>query len=621
MADYWSSILRERNISRRAALRATVASGLGAVALSLVGCGSSSSGSSGPRKDASGLILTPTDTTAKAKPGGTLKHFLTADVNHFDALISDNVGVPHGEFYPRLLKFNTAKYPGAADGSSAGEAASSFEVSPDKLQITFKLRPDMKWDLRAPTNGRALDAQDVTFSWGKFVKFNNGAKDLAYDAQNAPTSSIASLTATDPQTVVAKLQTPDASILALLSISTKFFVMPRESDSGFDPKTQVRGHGPWLLDEYTPSVRLTYKKNPDYYVANRPFYDRVELPVVTEQAARIAQFRTGNIFTDIYGGAGGSQEDVLSTKKSLPALNLVQVDRFDRNAYFLAFGWEGDTPWKDARMRQAVSMMLDREAYADAILNRAGFAAEGLTLPVARHTAVGANWEGGPWMDPLDEKTFGPSAKYLQLNLPEAKKLMAAAGHPDGVTFDLWYLGGTQYGSVYSKVCEAYAGMMEDGGLKVNRQPLAYDKWLAGYSAGYRRAQYETGVVKGYQGMIVTGERDYATAAAQVGGEFNSRGPSYRGLTPDGKHPEQGDPKLEDLTNQIKQEFDVQKQNSLLHDLTRYETEQSYYVPQPSSAKAFTLWWPVIQNMGLNVGSSRVDLQACKLEYSIVSPK
>ena len=42
---------------------------------------------------------------------------------------------------------------------------------------------------------------------------------------------------------------------------------------------------------------------------------------------------------------------------------------------------------------------------------------------------VGAVWEGY-WVDPLDEKKFGPNSKYFKLNIAEAKKLMTAAGFP-----------------------------------------------------------------------------------------------------------------------------------------------------------------------------------------------
>ena len=42
-----------------------------------------------------------------------------------------------------------------------------------------------------------------------------------------------------------KLKQPDAALLTLLAGWDQLYIMPRESDGGFDPKTNIRGHGPW----------------------------------------------------------------------------------------------------------------------------------------------------------------------------------------------------------------------------------------------------------------------------------------------------------------------------------------------------------------------------------------
>ena len=84
--------------------------------------------------------------------------------------------------------------------------AESWEISPDQLTLTFKLRQGVKWDSRAPTNGRALDAQDVIKSWEKFTPSTPASRATAYDATSAPTAPILSLTAPDNRTVVIKLQ-------------------------------------------------------------------------------------------------------------------------------------------------------------------------------------------------------------------------------------------------------------------------------------------------------------------------------------------------------------------------------------------------------------------------------
>ena len=82
-------------------------------------------------------------TSASGKVGGVLKHYDTGDIEHFDALIANSFStVQRGSVfaYNRLLKFKSGLYPNIADGSSEGEMAESWEISPDKLTVTMKLR-------------------------------------------------------------------------------------------------------------------------------------------------------------------------------------------------------------------------------------------------------------------------------------------------------------------------------------------------------------------------------------------------------------------------------------------------------------------------------------------------
>ena len=346
--SYWDNVTRSR-LSRRRVLQGTAGLGLSAAAMTLLACGSKGGdkGSAKEPADKSGLIYTPKDSSAQAKAGGTLKHYVTSDIIHFDAVADPGATTANysaDPFYPRLLRSKPFKYGEDPDGSSLGETAESWEVSPDKLQITFRIRQGMKWDARAPTSGRAIDAQDVIFSWNKFKAVNAGAAAIVYNANTSPDVPVESMTAVDDKTIAVKLHQPYASIIPLFAAHDLFNIGPRESDGGFDPKTTVRAHGPYILDEYVPSARFVWKKNPDFYIKDRPFIDRVEVPIVTDQAQRAAQFRAGNIYTDILP----PQNEIVSTKKQLPDVLMLQDGNFPATSSpVLTFGWEQASQFRD----------------------------------------------------------------------------------------------------------------------------------------------------------------------------------------------------------------------------------------------------------------------------------
>jgi peptide/nickel transport system substrate-binding protein len=594
---YWDTITRKR-LGRR---RALVAAGGGAAAAAfLAACGGGDSGGDGG--DTSGLIHTPADTSGQAKSGGVLKTVAPADVQpHFDNLANNASGPLAGiaaYAYPRLVKYSLAKYPKPYEfGAFEGDLGESWEVSPDKLQITFKIRQGVKWDARAPTNGRLADAQDVVKSWEKFSQINPGRSTYIYDATNAPSAPVVSLTAPDSRTIVVKLKEPDASIIPLFA-GTTFSPQPREFDGGFDARTTVRGHGPWVLEEHTPSARFVWRKNPDYYVKDRPLFDRVEIPIVPEYATRLAQFKAGNIYTDVTGGNAGGQADIVPTKRDQPGLLLLKADAFPtQSSWGFTFGWDGNAPFKDQRMRQAASMLIDREGYSDVIDNRDGFARDGLELEWAINSIVSAGWTGY-WIDPNNEKEFGANAKYLKHDLAEAKKLIAAAGM-NGVEFDYTYDSSGRF-PVLTKAVELYTAWFIEGGLKPKANPISNAAELQdNYYYGYQSAGYAAGTKKGFGGIYQNSERPFATVGLLVFGLLHKDGAFYKGMTPDGKNVQNGDPKVNELALKIKQEFDVERQKSLTHELIKYFTGQSYYVPQPTMAKAFSLWWPAIANLSV----------------------
>jgi ABC-type transport system substrate-binding protein len=398
-AGYW----RRYRTGRRGFLAAAGGIGLGSLSLALLGCrGSSDVTASPPHPE-----LAPENTTGQARPGGTLKTAIAFDASNFDPLASNST-LTHTQIaaytYPRLLKFAAAVYPESANGNVEGDLAEAFEMTPDHLTLTLRLRPGLRWESRPPTNARVIDAQDVLFSWNKFARFSPFRADLVYHALESPGSPVDSVTSPDPRTVVFKLKQADAAVAGLLASERLLYVMPRESDGGFDPRFDVRGYGPWLMAENRTGQQRIWSRNPDYYVKGRPFIERIEATIMGEYGARLAHFKAGAIYNSMV-----SQDDLLATRGEIPELLLRKSDTYAVAPSTVGFGYN-ELPWRDERLRQAVSHLVDRETLIDLRTNRRQFAAVGLELSVRYHTAIGAGWEGIRWTRTSSAPTHATSA-------------------------------------------------------------------------------------------------------------------------------------------------------------------------------------------------------------------
>jgi ABC-type transport system substrate-binding protein len=576
--SYW-----ERRISRRRALRAGAVAGLGAAAVGLIGCGGEDDGGGGETTDRSGLITKPVDSSPKQ--GGTLKDFVGGDYVTFDRGFSDKSDT-RGGLYPNLFKFTMAKYPETAPGTVEGEVVDTYELSGDKLQLTLKLRQGMIWDRRAPTNGRQIDSQDVLFSWEKFKKIHPNSATLSADL--TPTAPITSITAPDARTVVIKFKQPDYTVMPFLAAQDFLTIQPREAESQFDPKRDIRGHSPWILEKHEPSVGLTWRRSPDYYMKT-PYPEVWEQPIIPEYAQQLAQFRAGRIYTPV-----ALPEDVVQTKRDLPETVMQQVSSFLRNGNDFVFGYDNNSPFTDVRMRQAVSMAIDRDAYAEVVENLDTYRKQGIDVEYRINSVIWGGW--AEWVDPKDEKAFGPEAKYLQFNLSEAKKLMSAAGNASP-EFP-FHIVAERYDAAYRRQAEIIHGMLLGAGMKANQNPITYSDFLENYTRPYVKTTYEKNR-KGYAGILAKGGGGWASLEAMLFGLLHSDGSIHHASSPDGKNPHLGDPKVDSMIDAMRQEFDTPKRRAIISDYRRYVTQQSYYIIKPSTSKGYEVFWPIIRNVGV----------------------
>jgi peptide/nickel transport system substrate-binding protein len=432
--SYWSNVMTQR-LGRRRALAGAGATA--AAAALLAACGGGGGESKG---DSSSLVSNAADTTKQAKRGGIIKDRWSADTPSLEiAAAVAPVNTPAKQAYSTLVREKPG-YLGPNTGELTSDIAESWEVSPDGLQITMKIRQGVKWHNKAPVNGRAMDIDDVLFSWTRFGQ-KSSQRTSTLNTLN-PDSPVLSFAATDSKTVVIKLKEPLVYALSIFasfgSFSGAMILVPKETDTTFDPRGDMIGTGPFVLANYTSSVGATMKRNPDYWDKDFALSDQIDLPILPEYAAVLGQLKAGNIY---YFAVRG--EDILTIKREEPRLQIYEND-FTPNTTELTFGLlpEGKSPFLDERVRQAYSMSWDRDAYLDTFNNINNFRSEGLPVESRWNSVVSAKWDG-VWLDPQG-KDFGPNAKYFKHDVAEAKKLLAAAGYPSGFDTNSNYVGGPE---------------------------------------------------------------------------------------------------------------------------------------------------------------------------------
>ena len=586
--NYWARTLEGR-ISRRRALRLAGAGAAGAALLAACG-GDDGKSSGGP---ASGLVAQPKDTFNEAARGGTLKLYVTSEPQTLDpATPVAPLNYISGYIYGTLLN----EKPGHLEPPQFviyGDVAESWETAPDRLQITMKIKRGLKWHNKAPVNGRAIDIQDVLFSWERYTKLSPVAS-LSFNGRN-PDAPVLSVTSSDANTLVIKLKEPLSYALnyfaAFGSHTGNVIMMPKEAESGFDVRNQMIGHGPFELASVTPSVGYTVKRFPDHYDAKSYALDQIDLPIVSEYSARLAQLKTGNIHRLI--GETALAQDLVATKRDVSALQIYQTD-FAANGNIIVFGQlpAGKSPFLDERVRQAFSMAIDRDAWISALYNVAELEGNGLPVETRWSSHLLANWkEGGYWLDP-QSKDFGENAKYFQYNLTEAKKLLAAAGYAGGFNVTSSY-------SVerlnFSPTAEPIDGMLRELGLniKVNTPNYAND-YIPNYRDGH-------GQFEGYAYATVLGTlpQNIHPVASLVAEYWPKGGDAFRGFSAGGTNDRKGDPTLNAMLEKARLEFDEKALRNQLHEIQRYLAKAMWGLNAPGGATAFTIAWPAVRNAGV----------------------
>lgn len=591
MSSYWHRTL-QRRLSRRRALAAGSAFGLSAASMMLLACGSDSGGTSQTggsspaggtgTQTSPGLLTEPVDTGNEARRGGTFRHFSAVELPNLDPIVAAASGFLRNRFYQKLVRPEAGYQEPARVGAVEPDAIEGWESSDDGLKFVFHLRRDNHYDPRPPTSGRVVTSDDVLFTFER-VESDSGRRADLFQSANAD-APIVSYYPTDERTFVLELAYPDYGLLANLGTQNSGFpadILPREGETGaVDLRADVRGSGPWLISQYQPSARIEFERNPGYFDATQPYIDRIELPIITEYASQLAQFRAGNIYTMPINPI-----DILPTKRALPAVNLYAAPTLNVQGARVMWGWKDseNSPFRDVRARQAFAHAIDRPLFIEAIYSVQQFEDAGLPVETRYNTTtINASFDGF-WLDPLSSG-FGPNSKYFEHDLTEARALLAAAGYENGLDADAVHLATDQI-----RPYEVIIGMVREIGIRLIPRPLDN---RSDYTSNYTRGRGN------FEGLTFGSATSGADPGNQLYALFHSKGSVFTGFDVSGTSAHGGDPRVDEITTKIRQAFDIEERWVLAHELQRYEAEMQYNPLLPGGARGFDLAWPALANYG-----------------------
>jgi peptide/nickel transport system substrate-binding protein len=399
------------------------------------------------------LVLCSAGALAQSCPktGGTLTYVYSLEPTSLSTIATSAVPVAliATKMYESLLT-----YEGAALTPKPG-LADSWTISDDKKTFTFKLRPGVTWH-----DGKPFTAEDVKFSIENIIRpYHSRGKVYFGDVESIETP--------DPLTVVFKLRAPVPFFMNVFQPG-EAPIMPKHAFDGIDVKTAAAvraapimqnpvGTGPFRFKEWRKGSYIALERNPTYWRKGFPCLDQVVQRIMPDGAARAIAMETGEVD--------------LAPMSSLPE---AEVQRLEKIATLEASqaGAEAlgpnmwlevnmrEKPLADLKVRQALSLALDRERIVDVIWYGQGKPARG---PV-----VSTN------------PAFNTALKPYEYNPRKANQLLDEAGYPrgaGGVRFKI-----TQhflpYGENWARLGEYVRQELGKVGISVETQSADLGGWL-----------------------------------------------------------------------------------------------------------------------------------------------
>ncbi|MGH2584469.1 MAG: ABC transporter substrate-binding protein, partial [Dehalococcoidia bacterium] len=344
----------DRRLSRRRVMRAGGLGAAGFAAAALIGCGGSDDDDQ--QSTSSTGASAGTDAAGAPKRGGTFLGVVGVDVPHLDVHTGRwPIGNMAGLFHAQLLQFK----PDTSDRNRyeiVPSMAQAMPEQPDDTTYVFKLRPGVTFHNVAPVNGRDVTVEDVVWSLNRVGAAGLSPPDNAYYTVRSRYNAIDAIEPVDATTLRIRTKAPVAPFLAYMA-DVHPSIAPKEMGSK-DLQDDRIGAGPFLLADWQRDVSSTFKRNPSFFIADRPLLDEIRLTIVKDEPARWAAFKAGQAHS-----------------ATVPT-NLVAEAEKDKSAVVVYYGITDPlylglnalptaAPLDDVRVRRAASVAINHQEMID----------------------------------------------------------------------------------------------------------------------------------------------------------------------------------------------------------------------------------------------------------------
>jgi peptide/nickel transport system substrate-binding protein len=430
------------------------------------------------------------------------------------------------------------------DGNArvVAELAESWRAV-DETTWEFKLRKGVRFH-----NGSEFTAEDVAFTFSRVPNVPNSPSSYAIY-----TRPIRQVEIVDSHTIRLRTAVPYPLMPTDLA---NVMILDRETHAsatteGFNAGPMAVGTGPFRMASHRNGDRIEFERN-DAYWGNRPHWQRVNYRMITNDAARTAALLAGDVEiidqvpTSDLAKLRADQRLALSEITGLRLIFLAfDHSRTDASPYVTDN--EGKpiprNPLKDARVRRALSMAIDRAAIVDRVM-------EGSAIPSGQF---------------LPEGSFGyvPGLTPPRGDTEAAKRLLAEAGFPQG--FRLTLHGPNDRYPNDSRIIQAIGQMWTRAGVRtaVEAQPWttfigrASRAELSSFLVGWGTSSGEAS--NPLRNLVATPDRDKGYGASNRGRYSN--------------------PEVDRLLEAGMRELDDAKREALLQQATRVAFEDVGILP------------------------------------------